>query len=287
MAAHPPDPGPARSAGIYIGPAGWSYPDWDNVVYPRPVIRERRQLQWLSQWFELVEVNSSFYRVPSLASVRRWLEAVRANSRFRFTVKLHQRFTHGLELDGVQLRAFREVLDLFGRSGRLGCALAQFPWSFKCERVEKIHLRRLLDAFQDYPLAVEVRHASWDTPAFFDYLQSREVAFCNIDQPVIGQSLGPTARVTARRAYLRLHGRNEAQWFEAAVPAQRYNYLYSEAEIDTIAGLAGQLAGEAEELYVVTNNHYRGKAVLNGRQLCRRLLPGDDRSLLVSEDEVR
>ena len=287
MDTHSTEPVTHPAARIYVGPAGWSYPDWDRVVYPRPVVRDRRQLQWLSQWFELVEVNSTFYRLPALANVRRWMDAVRHNPRFRFTVKLHQRFTHGLELDRGQVRSFCEMLDLFHQSGLLGCALAQFPWSFKCEREEKIHLRRLLDAFQGFPLAVEVRHASWDTPAFFEYLQRRAVAFCNIDQPVIGQSLGPTCRVTSRQAYLRLHGRNEAQWFDDAGSAQRYNYLYSEDEIGAIADLARRLATGAEELYVVTNNHYRGKAVLNGRQLCRRLIPEDDRPLLLSEDEVR
>jgi len=122
---------------------------------------------------------------------------------------------------------------------------------------------------------VEVRHGSWDQDAFFEYLCSRSVTFCNIDQPVVGDSLGLTARVTAPTAYLRLHGRNQADWFRPdAGVAQRYNYLYSEAEIAALAAVAESLGRKADHVYIVTNNHYRGKAVVNAIQLCRRLIPG-------------
>jgi uncharacterized protein YecE (DUF72 family) len=273
---------------VFIGPAGWSYKDWEGIVYPLEVVRRRGQLAFLADTFNLLEINNSFYRIPSPRSAARWAETVSARPDFRFTIKLFQGFTHERGLDPSQLAAFREMLAPFREAGVLGCVLIQFPWSFRCDRSEKIHLRRLLDAFADYPLAVEVRHGSWDVPAFYGYLRDRGVAFCNIDQPLIGDSLGLTARVTAPRAYLRLHGRNRAAWFapDSGV-AERYNYLYSEAEVEALAGTAEALAAEAGEVYVVTNNHYRGKAVLNALQLSRRLIPGYTASLQLTADAVR
>jgi uncharacterized protein YecE (DUF72 family) len=273
---------------VFIGPAGWSYKDWEGIVYPPEVVRRRGQLAFLADTFNLLEINNSFYRIPSPRSAARWAETVSARPDFRFTIKLFQGFTHERSLDPSQLAAFREMLAPFREAGVLGCVLIQFPWSFRCDRSEKIHLRRLLDAFADYPLAVEVRHGSWDVPAFYGYLRDRGVAFCNIDQPLIGDSLGLTARVTAPRAYLRLHGRNRAAWFapDSGV-AERYNYLYSEAEVEALAGTAEALAAEAGEVYVVTNNHYRGKAVLNALQLSRRLIPGFTASLQLTADAFR
>jgi uncharacterized protein YecE (DUF72 family) len=204
------------------------YDDWSGIVYPPEVVKRRSQLAFLAQSFNLVEINNSFYRIPEPRSAARWAGSVAGRPDFRFTVKLFQGFTHGRELDSGPVAAFREMLAPLAEAGVLGCVLAQFPWSYRCGRTEKIHLRRVLDAFAAYPLAVEVRHGSWDVPEFFAWLRERGVAFCNIDQPVIGDSLGLTAHATAPRAYLRLHGRNRAAWFAAdADAAQRYNYLYS------------------------------------------------------------
>jgi uncharacterized protein YecE (DUF72 family) len=178
-------------------------------------------------------------------------------------------------LSAPAVDAFREVLTPLGEAGRLGMLLVQFPWSFRPGRDEKIFLRRVLDAFTDFPLAVEVRHGSWNQDAFFEYLHRRAVAVCNIDQPLIGDSLGLAARVTAPAAYLRLHGRNRADWFRSdAGVNQRYDYLYAEPEIDELAAIATAMGREADSVYIVTNNHYRGKAVVNAIQLCRRLIPG-------------
>ena len=272
----------------FIGPAGWSYGDWTGIVYPPEVVRRRGQLAYLAQSFNLVEINNSFYRIPEPRSAARWAGTAALRPDFRFTVKLFQGFTHERELDSRQVAAFREALAPLAEAGVLGCVLAQFPWSYRCGRAEKIHLRRVLDAFAGYPLAVEVRHGSWDVPEFFAWLRERGVAFCNIDQPVIGDSLGLTALATAPRAYLRLHGRNRAAWFAADTDAaQRYNYLYSGEEIATLAAAAETLAAAAGDVYVVTNNHYRGKAVFNALQLSRRLIPGFESPLRLTEEAVR
>jgi len=273
---------------VFIGPAGWSYPDWEGTVYPPAVVHRRGQLAWIARHFNLVEINTSFYRIPPAAMVRRWLAMVDFRPDFRFNVKLCRQFTHKQDLDPAAVSSMCAILEEFRGAGRLGCALVQFPWSFKCVRQDKIFLHKLVRAFQPYPLALEIRHASWDIPEFYRYLAEQQIAFCNIDQPVIGRSISLTDHVTASRAYLRLHGRNRTAWFAAdAGRDERYNYLYDSREIDALAACAGRMAAAADEVYVVTNNHYRGKAVLNAGQLAERLIPGYTGDLGLTEEDVR
>ncbi|MBN2433260.1 MAG: DUF72 domain-containing protein [Acidobacteria bacterium] len=273
---------------VYIGPAGWSYPDWEGVVYPPPIVRRRAQLGWIAAHFNLVEINTSFYRIPAIQIVRHWLASVAFRPDFRFSVKLFRNFTHARDLDPGAVTAVSSILEEIHHAGRLGCVLVQFPWSFKCVRQDKIYLHKLIRTFHHFPLALEIRHRSWDIPEFYRYLQEQKVAFCNIDQPVIGPSIPLTHHVTAPHAYLRLHGRNSKAWFAAnAGRDERYNYLYDHHEIGELAETAAHMVERVDELYIVTNNHYRGKAVLNAGQLAERLLPGYTDNLGLKEEDVR
>src|SRR6202035_6130194 len=109
--------------------------------------------------------------------------------------------------------------------GKLGTLLIQFPVSFKNTSLNREYLEQLIRQFIEYPRVIEVRHESWDNPATFRYFVEKNVAFCNIDQPVLGRSLEPTEHVTSPVGYVRLHGRNYDQWFEAEKSADRYNYF--------------------------------------------------------------
>jgi uncharacterized protein YecE (DUF72 family) len=100
------------------------------------------------------------------------------------------------------------------------------------------------------------------------------VGFCNIDQPVIGRSMKPTERSTARVGYIRLHGRRYDTWFSddpTTPPEERYNYLYSEEELEPWAERIQHVAAHSGSTFVVTNNHYQGKAIVNALQLIRLL----------------
>jgi uncharacterized protein YecE (DUF72 family) len=149
-------------------------------------------------------------------------------------------------------------------AGKLGALLIQFPWSFKRTEENGQWLERLLDLFADFPLVVEVRHASWDLEDVHRALAERRVAFCNIDQPLFHNSMSPTEHVTAPLAYVRLHGRNHKDWFrEEAGRDDRYDYLYSPDELKPWIEKIERLRKQADEVYVITNNHYRGQAVVN------------------------
>jgi uncharacterized protein YecE (DUF72 family) len=255
---------------VHIGPAGWSYPDWRGMVYPSRPGRGFHPLTYLSSYFSTVEINSSFYRPPALDHCKEWCSRVEHNRHFRFTVKLWRGFTHerGTNIDEAAADVFRAAMDILQDHGKLGCILLQFPWSFKNFAHERQRLAELLNRFAGYPLAVEVRHASWNIPAFYQFLSQRGVGFVNIDQPLFARSMCPSARVTWRVGYIRLHGRNYADWFRNdAGRDERYDYLYSMSELQEWAQRVAQVVKSADEVYAITNNHFRGQAVCNAHQL--------------------
>jgi len=261
---------------IRVGPAGWSYKDWNGIVYPPRPGSKFDPLEYLATYFDTIEINSSFYRPPAASSSRAWAKRVTHNRNFRFTAKLYQRFTHdrgqGTQEDE---KVFREGIDPLVEAGKFGALLLQFPWSFKNTERERDYLAGLLDRFRDYPLVVELRHASWNERAIYQSFERRGVGFCNIDQPLFARSIKPSARTTSRVGYVRLHGRNYEDWFRAnAAPHDRYNYLYSLDELDSWVNKIKKVSMQSEESYVVTNNHFRGKGVVNALEI-KAMLEGD------------
>ncbi len=265
---------------IHIGTAGWAYKDWYGIVYPDKLKKSIHPVEYLAEYFDLIEINTSFYGHLKPATAKQWCEkAAAVNPRFLFTVKLNKCFTHSpiavvestsaatircTPEDEAEAKAGYQAI---ASEGRLGALLAQFPISFKNTDENREWLNTLIEKFRDYPLAVEVRHASWDNEETLRDLAAHGVAFCNIDQPMLGRALKPGEHVTSRVAYVRLHGRNYDQWFEPDHPHDRYNYLYSERELQPWKSRIEQLAKKAEVTFVVTNNHFEGKAAVNALQL--------------------
>ena len=257
------------SAGkILVGPAGWSYADWEGIVYPRSKPRGFHAAAYLAQYFDTIEINTSFYNPLRPEMAASWVEKVRHNPNFKFTAKLWKRFTHEREASLKEEKICKQGFEPLAAAGRLGAVLLQFPWSFKNTRENHQYMSGLCVQFTEYPLVVEVRHNSWNQPEVFDRLHEQGVGFCNIDQPVIGQSLEPSEHVTMPVGYVRLHGRNYEHWFTANErPEERYNYLYSEGELKPWAERITNIARHAEVVFVITNNHFEGKAVANALQL--------------------
>jgi len=255
---------------VRVGTAGWSYDDWKGVVYPVDMPRSLHPVTFLGHFFDTVEVNASFYRPLNPRHTASWASRVEENQQFRFTVKMWQRFTHEREAwpSPFEIKQFHEGVRPLDEAGRLGAVLVQFPWSFKRTPQNRIWLSQVLEAFAAYPLALEIRHASWNRPEVYEALAQHKVAFCNIDQPLFHGSLAPSATVTARVGYVRLHGRNAADWFrEDAGRNERYDYLYSRDELREWVEKIERIRDMAEEVYVITNNHYRGQAVVNAFEL--------------------
>lgn len=260
----------AGASDLYVGPAGWSYADWAGMVYPARRSREFHEAAWLAEYFDTIEINTSFYAPLRPAHCWGWVERVAHNPRFQFTAKLWQRFTHDSGATAEDEKAVREGFDMLAAAGKLGAVLLQFPFSFHNTRENRDYLENLLARFGTYPLVVEVRHGTWNEKAFYELLGERGVGFCNIDQPVIGRSLKPTERTTSGVGYIRLHGRRYDTWFTddpQSPPEERYNYLYTEEELEPWAHRIEKVRERASTTFVITNNHFQGKAVVNALQL--------------------
>src|ERR1700751_2619450 len=266
---------------IRFGTAGWSYKDWEGVVYPSEMRHNKlHPLEYLARFFDTTEINPSFYGPlkPELAKL--WCRRVAGvNPQFLFTAKLYRAFTHSplavteptsaasiRPTDEDEIKT-REGLDAVAGEGRLGALLIQFPVSFKNTSLNREYLDRLLRQFSEYPRVVEVRDSSWNNPETLAAFAQKNVAFCNIDQPLLGKSLGPTEHVTGSLAYVRLHGRNYDQWFDSDNRNDRYNYLYKERELEDWKQRIKNVAEKAQATYVITNNHFESKAGVNALEL--------------------
>jgi uncharacterized protein YecE (DUF72 family) len=266
---------PGRQSTLRVGPAGWNYKDWEGIVYPSGGSLDA--LAFLADYCDTIEINSSFYAPPRPKDTASWARRVRNNPRFRFTAKAWQRLSHerkaadesSLATDCEEVRSSMAPL---AEAGILGAVLIQFPWKFRCTPENQDYLERLFRHLRCFPLALEVRHAGWDKKEFYDFLREHDVAFCNIDQPVIGKSIRLGEHATARIGYFRLHGRNYANWFrEDAGRDARYDYLYTKEEIHQLSGRIQKVHQSAAETYAITNNHFRGQALVNAMEILEEL----------------
>jgi uncharacterized protein YecE (DUF72 family) len=194
---------------------GWSYADWEGIVYPRKRLREFSALAHMASLVDAIEVNTSFYRPPPPRMAEGWVRKAVAIPDFCFTAKLWQRFTHerGRVWSAREAQLFKDGIAPLHEAGNLGCLLLQFPWSFRAMPQNLEWLARVGEEFRKYPRVVEVRHASWEAPEMIAFLRDHELNFCNVDQPRARGSLGMTNLATGPIAYYRFHGRNRKAWF--------------------------------------------------------------------------
>ena len=267
-------PGKANASAVRVGPAGWSYTDWAGIVYPSRKPAGFHEAAYLAQFFDTIEINSSFYHPSRPEHCKKWVELVSGNPNFLFTAKLWQKFTHAMDAVKADEREVRAGFDVLREAGKLGAVLLQFPFSFHKTEENISYLKKVLKQFADYPRVVEVRHGTWNDDGFYALLHERGIGFCNIDQPVIGRSIGPSERATSAVGYVRLHGRRYDSWFSddpAMPPSERYNYLYSEQELKPWAARIKHVSENSESTFVVTNNHFEGKGIVNALQLIHLL----------------
>ena len=267
-------------AKIYIGTSGWSYPKgegtWKGYFYPAGKINE---LEYYSQFFDTVEINSSFYRPPNPGYVYNW--ARRVPDGFLFTVKLWQKFTHPKmykEATGQEAIISRKDVDLFkhsieplARYGKLGALLAQFPPSFKNDGFGRQILGAVIKTFNDYRLAVELRHRSWsDDENTARLLKENNITWVQIDEPKFQSSIAAEVPLTADMAYFRFHGRNAEMWWKGDSET-RYKYLYSNDEINELAEKVKKASEQTNLLFALLNNHWRGYAPHNAVDIKKAL----------------
>ncbi len=255
-------------ATVHIGASGFSYADWVGPFYP-PGTRKTDFLGYYAQHFGTLEINYTYYRLPTPSTMKRLIE--KSGGGLRFSVKLTDLFTHRRQYLQSDVVAFARAMEPLAEAGVLGCLLAQFPHSFKPTRPEWKFLKELLRQFQSFPIVTEFRHAAWVEPAFFDWLREHQIGFCCVDEPRLPGLLPPLDTVTSPIGYVRFHGRNNDKWWKHDRPEERYDYRYSTEELREWLPRLNNMTAGSEELYVFFNNHFEGKAIDNAQELLKML----------------
>jgi len=265
---------------LYIGTSGWSYPrgegTWTGYFYPKGKIDE---LGYYSQFFNAVEINSSFYSPPDPERVHNWIRRVPEG--FVFTAKLWQKFTHPKmfkQATGSEAVISLRDIELFKRSiepltvaNKMGALLAQFPPSFKNDDFNRQILRAVTKAFGDYRLAIELRHRSWsDDPNITTLLVEGNTAWVQLDEPKFESSIAQQLPLTSDIAYFRFHGRNAENWWRGDSET-RYRYLYSPEEIQGLAQRVTDASQRAKITFAFFNNHWQGYAPRNAISMIKSL----------------
>jgi uncharacterized protein YecE (DUF72 family) len=241
-------------------------------------------------------VNSTFYRPPAAATTRKWVQ--RTPPGFEFSLKLHQKLTHPRmhgkssggddagkpgagelvspvpSVDTADVDTVREGIDPVASAGRLGALLAQFPPSFKDTPRAREYLGWLLSALRDYPVAVELRHRSWSDAlgGTLALLNEFSAAWVQIDEPKFRFSIRQNYLPNVSGFYyMRLHGRNVAKWWAHERSEDRYDYLYSEKELEPFSETAKAVKALVRKMYLYMNNHFAAKSVANALVLKRQL----------------
>ncbi|MBS3943888.1 MAG: DUF72 domain-containing protein [Melioribacter sp.] len=266
---------------LFIGTAGWSYKDWIPSFYPQTQSSGFDWLEYYSQYFNVVEVNSSYYTYINQKIVDGWIKKVEDRNDFLFTIKLHQDFTHKKKFSGEQIQSVKLNLNKLNTESRLGGLLIQFPYSFVLNKENANHVKELIDIFAGYEKFIEVRHKSWFIQRFFDFLENNNSSLCTIDQPVIGEAVEFKPVKAGDNLYIRFHGRNTKAWKGSLrkfgkdqsyeEQSERYNYLYSPGELLEIEQKIKEVLDTVKKVFVILNNHPQGNAVANALELIHLL----------------
>ena len=282
---------------IVVGTSSWSDPGFVEHWYPKGLAASGR-LAFYAERFEAVELNSSFYAIPSVKTVEGWVK--RTPEGFRFDVKLHKLLSHHAAqlrelppdlrgeaetnergrviLDeailGEMVRRTAEAMEPLAKAGQLGSYLLQLTPAFGPRDHHLDELTPVIDGLAPTPVAVEFRRRSWASEKrleqVLDWLSAHDAVFVCVDTPP-GDHVPifpPIDAVTRDSlAYMRCHGRNTEGYLHGRSVAERFDYDYSNDELEEIAGRATALDSEAEQVHVMFNNNARELAPKAARAL--------------------
>ncbi len=255
---------------ILVGTSGFSYKDWVGVLYPENT-KSADMLEFYARIFPSVELNFTYYQMPSTRTIEGLVRKVPDG--FEFCVKANKTMTHEIDANedpGLRRGTFSDFMDALKPitdRGVLGSVLAQFPWSFKKTRTNTEYVLQFKDLLSEVPVVVEFRNAGWITDETFDLLRSHDLAFCAVDEPRLPGLVPPVAEATSDLGYVRFHGRNAKKWWKHSNPSERYDYLYSEAELREWIPKIQKIVDKTKKTYVFFNNCHSGQAAENARML--------------------
>jgi len=250
---------------LYIGTSGYDYPEWKGILYPHDLKREEF-LACYAEHFNALELNYTYYGMPDEYQLSSMVK--RSSGKVHFSVKAHQSLTHAVNVSTWRdsAKEFRQALYPLVNGGLLLSVLMQFPQSFHYAVDERRYLDSLVAEFRDLPLVIEFRHASWQNERVYEGLRNRNIGWCICDLPALKNLPSTKAVITGTRAYLRFHGRNAGNW-HGTNAHDRYDYLYSDDELDKYVPLVTTLSGSAQIVQIYFNNHAKGHAVVNAQKI--------------------
>jgi uncharacterized protein YecE (DUF72 family) len=250
---------------ILIGTSGYDYNEWLGPVYPEGTAK-KAFLSVYGSMFSTVELNFSYYAMPKAQNLAKML--VDGGPNLSFAIKAHQTLTHKIDANKweEEAKTYLTAIEPMLEEKRLEAVLFQFPYSFHYTPENRRYLDKLLTYFKGVPAAVEFRKADWYTGKVIGGMKKREVPLVSLDMPDL-KGLPPLMDVvTAPLTYIRLHGRNAEAWWGSDDHA-RYDYLYTDNEIEAWAARIERIAEQAHRILIYFNNHVFGKAVRNAQTL--------------------
>jgi uncharacterized protein YecE (DUF72 family) len=296
---------------ILVGTASWSDPGFVEHWYPKKMPAGDR-LAWYAQHFDMVEVNSSFYSVPEARLVERWCH--NTPDGFVFDVKLHQllsrhstnqkllppslqkvaetdakgRVNLTPKIERALIAEFQRPLEILRREGKLGALLLQLSPGFSPRKHSLDELEDLLGQLAEYRMAIELRNRNWvegdNLKPTLDFFREHSATLVSVDAPAEKHFTIMPPELNAvthpQLAYLRLHGRDAHAYTTGKTVAARFNYDYSDAEIEEVSERARKLTEEAKEVHVVFNNNaldYAPHAALRMRKALGQIIPPTSR----------
>lgn len=249
---------------LFVGTSGFSYDDWKGRFYP-PSLSKQRMFDFYSRRFNAVEINSTFYHIYSPGMMRSLV--ARAEGRVKFAAKMSAVVTHERILNEAVKLTYCRGIDPAADAGVLAAVLLQFPFRFHFEPANQRYLDEVLRAFAMFPLVVEIRHRSWQSAAATRYFRDGGINLCMMDMPRLRGLPEDSKESFGTIAYVRFHGRNEAQWFKGDYPGAAYDYHYSREELDAWVEPIREMEKKAETTLVFFNNHYQAQAPHNAHTL--------------------
>ena len=293
-----------RMGRIHVGTCAWTEKTMVGLWYPKGVTTPEERLRYYATQFDTVEVDSSFYAIPRRSYAESWVE--RTPDDFIFNVKAYGLMT-GHEVDermlAPELRGytyastrgrvrhaepdmvdasfdlFLDAIEPLRSAGKLGGVLMQFPPYFTAtsagdERRGREYLEYMAGKLDGYRVLVEFRHPSWvderHRERSLEFLRERGLCYVSVDNPQFDtrSTMPPLSVATGDWAYVRLHGRNPDTWFaHTATSGDRFDYRYSVAELEEVAGPIKRLAAEADETFVMFNNNKYDYAQRNASEI--------------------
>ena len=250
---------------LYIGTSGYDYPEWQNIFYP-PEVKRKDFLSYYATQFNSLELNGTYYKMPTPAQMLNMV--TRTDGKVKFTIKAYKDLTHSPDKTQYQTTAadFKKALEPLQTAGVLLCALLQFPESFHYEKEERLYLDSLIKELKEIPLTVELRNTKWQNDQVYEALRQRQTSWCITDNPDLKNLPKLDYITTSQLAYIRFHGRNSQMWYKGD-NVSRYDYLYTDAELQTFISPLKELLKQTKIVQLFFNNHAKSKATINAKKI--------------------